>query len=272
MNRLIVSVNVFAIAASLSMASADSPYEHSEWITGDGSRVAMAAPDEQDELRLMLMDEDPSIEQGTPATEDPNERSDSDRSDPLSIATDLDFDSAEEQQAANAEKQQADDRLAQRMSVLRKSPRDLRVGGASVGKDDVPVNQAAAILDEPPRWIFGGDRIPEPADRVHTRFCHQPTYYQEMNLERCGRVDCERLGCLQNLYSSFWFVTNTAILPYRVASQPHCRCVQAYGDCTTCQRYECSIEPLGCGDDCCQTGGRLLSESAAIAGFAFLLL
>lgn len=163
-------------------------------------------------------------------------------------------------------------RLARRMAELKKSAYQLHVAPPSPSADEVPVNQAAEILNQAPRWIVGDMRSPARRARAHIPFCHQPTYYQEINLERCGQLDCERLGCLQNVYSSLWFVGNTAILPYRVGSQPHCTCVGSYGDCRTCHRYDCSIEPLHVGEDCATTSRGLLSQSAAMAGFAFLLL
>ncbi|MCM2373707.1 bZIP transcription factor [Aporhodopirellula aestuarii] len=285
MTRLIVSLNLLVLAASLSPASADSPHDPRLSAENSGVRVAFASPDDGDDLRLMLMGDDPVID-GNPADDEES----ADNGDPSSIPSlgsdrEDGFDPANERRDRNrvaerestrekANQLQADEaqRLARRIAILNKSPRELRLAPHPAGENEVPVNQAAIVLDDDPQWIVGGNRMPPRAARVHIRFCHQPTYYQEMNLERCGQVDCDRFGCLQNGYSSFWFLANTAMLPYRVASEPHCRCVTGYGDCPTCQQYDCSIEPLHCGETCCQTSGGLLSESAAIAGFAFLLL
>ena len=49
--------------------------------------------------------------------------------------------------------------------------------------------------------------------------CHQPLYFQEINLERYGH---NRLGPFQPIYSGVHFFSNVLILPYRmVADHPH---------------------------------------------------
>ncbi len=166
-------------------------------------------------------------------------------------------------------------RLAQRLAVLRKPSSQLTLGLKSEDPDtaDEPKNIAADLLSESPVEYLSADFLPIPqADRVHTRFCHRPTYFQELNLERCGQLDCEKWGCLQNAYSSFWFLTNSTLLPYRVASQPSCQCVQAYGDCTTCQRYDRSIEPLKCGCQDKSSVRGFVVQAATVAGFVFVAL
>lgn len=169
-----------------------------------------------------------------------------------------------------------DERLAARLLSLRKPATSLTVGLATIATEESgvrePVNRAAAILsDQPPRFIDGSfDEIVR-ADRVAVPFCHRPTYFQELNLERCGQLDCERYGCLQNACSSLWFLTNAALLPHRIGSQSPCKCVGSYGDCRTCQRYGMPIEPL-CDKkaDSENLRGALL-QAASMAGFAFLI-
>lgn len=169
-------------------------------------------------------------------------------------------------------------RLARRVAELKKSATELNIAppawasSAGLDADAVPTNLAAAVLAQPPVWIVGGITSPPVAERVHVPFCHQPTYFQELNLERCGRLDCGRFGCLQNLFSSVYFLSNTAMLPYRAVSQPHCELVSGYGDCPTCQRYDCPIEPLRFCDDWGDTSRGLAAQAAALAGFAFLVL
>ncbi len=163
------------------------------------------------------------------------------------------------------------DRLTARLAELNKPATRLRVAAPSAQVGEAPVNQAAQIFDQTPLWIRGGLSVPPPAQRVHVAFYHNPTYFQELNLERCGRLDCERFGYLQNLYSSVWFVGNTAMLPSRIASQPTYECVASYGDCRSCHQYDCPIEPLWMGDDCAATRRGMLSQSAALAGFVLLL-
>ncbi|MFG0255730.1 MAG: hypothetical protein ACF787_11655 [Rhodopirellula sp. JB053] len=262
-------VSLLATASLLSSVYADSPKQTMGSAEHSGAHRLIVV-DDSDELRLMLMDDDPVVDEPLrlPADDDSDLSPSSDSSESLPEPKE-----SEQQDRIEQEKRdKARERLASRLAELRKSPRNLRINKIVASQEGVPVNQAAEIMSEEPQWIAAGNFTTPRAVRVHARFCHQPTYYQEMNLERCGRLDCESCGCLQDLYSRFWFVTNTAILPYRFASQPHCRCVDSYGDCPTCRRYNCSIEPLRCGEDCCQTGRGLLTESAAIAGFAFLLL
>ncbi|TWT67170.1 hypothetical protein [Allorhodopirellula solitaria] len=163
------------------------------------------------------------------------------------------------------------ERLTQRLAELNKPARLLSIEVPAAQPGDAPVNQAAQVFNRRPFWVHGGVSSPPPPQRVHITFYHQPTYYQELNLERCGRLDCECCGCLQNLSSSIWFVGNTLMLPYRAASQPHCQCVPSYGDCPTCHQYDCPVEPLCVKDGCASTSRGLLSQSAALAGFALLL-
>ncbi len=162
-------------------------------------------------------------------------------------------------------------RLAMRLAELNKPGNLLTVAMPTPAAGEVPVSQAATVFDQPPLWIAGGYSVPPPPQRVHIAFFHNPTYYQELNLERCGRLDCERCGYLQNLYSSMWFVGNTALLPYRLASEPPCESVLSYGDCPSCHQYDCPIEPLRFGESCVPTSRGLLSQSAALAGFVLLL-
>lgn len=162
-------------------------------------------------------------------------------------------------------------RLAMRLAELNKPAALLTISVPPPQIGDTPVNQAAEIFDEAPYWIRGHEGFAPPARRVHMAFYHNPTYYQELNLERCGQLDCERYGYLQNLYSSVWFIGNTSLLPYRLASQPPCDCVLSYGDCPTCHDYYCPLEPLQFGESCAPTRRGLLSQSAALAGFVLLL-
>lgn len=162
-------------------------------------------------------------------------------------------------------------RLAMRLAELNKPAALLTISVPPPQVGDTPVNQAAEIFDEAPNWIRGHQGFAPPARRVHMAFYHNPTYYQELNLERCGQLDCERCGYLQNLSSSVRFIGNTSLLPYRLASQPPCDCVLSYGDCPTCHDYDCPVEPLQLGESCAPTRRGLLSQSAALAGFVLLL-
>ncbi len=220
------------------------------------------------ELKMVFMDDVDSDEEDKQA-----DASDENQADSKAKDSDKVEDESEENDDSNGEQKTQINtaRLSERMAGLKKPAYELRISPSVKNDAEVPVNQAAKLLDQSPQWIGGGESVPPRADRVHARFCHQPTYYQELNLERCGQLDCECCGCLQNAYSSLWFVGNTALLPYRWASQPHCQCVSGYGDCPSCQRYDCPIEPLSLGKRCDTSMRGVLSQSAAMAGFALLL-
>lgn len=179
--------------------------------------------------------------------------------------------SAGEDRLRAAERWSEDARLAIRLAELHKPAAQLTVSVPPAQAGETPVNQAAEIFDEASYLIRGHQGFASPARRVHMAFYHHPTYFQELDLERCGQLDCDRYGFLQNFYSSVWFIGNTSLLPYRLASQPPCECVMSYGDCPTCHQYDCPIEPLQWGDRCEPTRRGLLSQSAALAGFALLL-
>lgn len=149
-----------------------------------------------------------------------------------------------------------------RLDALKRPLSTVRIT-ANSGGENVPVSRAPDVLgDQPAVHISSTDAAPPTFDRYTLRFCHRPLYFEERNLERCGKT----YGCATNAVSGFYFLTNTAMLPYRIASQrPDCT-VATPGDCKTCQQFDCDIEPLGH-----EPRGALL-EAAAAAGFVFLLL
>jgi len=162
---------------------------------------------------------------------------------------------------------QARQRLAERLAELRKPVSQIRLTSAEMTRD-VPTDLASRTLRLEAAVLVTSSDFPTPvASRVHGPMFHQPLYYEELNSERCGASH----GYSQNLVSSWWFVFNTAVLPYRLATRPHCRCVPAGGDCPACHQYPTPIEPLPRNQD-----GRLpcrgIAAEAAVAGFTFLLL
>jgi len=151
--------------------------------------------------------------------------------------------------------------IASRLEQLRKPIDEIRISEAA--SDDAPPNLAATLMetDEPVRVTADGVR-PFLPDRYSVCFRHRPLYFQELNLERCGST----YGIAQNAVSAGHFLTNTALLPYRMATRHPDQTVNHSGDCRSGGNYRCDIEPLGCG------GRAALVESAAVAGFIFLLL
>lgn len=179
---------------------------------------------------------------------------------------------------ADASLTRPSDRLVDRLSALRKPAGELTLSLKTVGDNDAegaaiePVNLAAVVMSDQPvtHIVASFYSIPQPV-RYHIAFQHRPTFFQELNLERCGRLDCECCGCLQNAYSSLWFLTNAALLPYRIGSQSPHQCVPSYGDCLACHDYGQSIEPLGLTDPQRDRCRGVLLQAASMAGFAFLI-
>jgi hypothetical protein len=161
-----------------------------------------------------------------------------------------------------SEVEKATTRNIRLLDRLQKPLTDIRIE-ATVGQNKAPANEAVELLGDQTATTItsSGASIPLP-DRYPVRFWHRPLYFEELNLERCGHT----YGCATNVVSSVHFLTNTAMLPYRMATQrPDCL-VPSPGDCPTCKEYSTDIEPFGC-----EPRG-VIVEATAIAGLIFLLL
>ena len=148
-----------------------------------------------------------------------------------------------------------------RLEKLRKPLTDVRIE-ATVG-ERTPTSGAAVLLGDQVLSTItsSGASIRQP-DRYTVSSCHRPLYFEELNLERCGNT----YGCATNLVSGVHFLTNTAMLPYRMATQrPDCP-VPSHGDCKTCQQYSNDIEPFA------RNPRGALAEAAVLAGIVLLLL
>jgi len=144
---------------------------------------------------------------------------------------------------------------------LRKPMRDIRI----VAEDDAdaPKNLASRFMVKEPvlKIVAAGISPPRP-DRYPIVFKHRPLYYEQPQLERCGR-GC---GVAQNAISAGQFCMNTFFLPYHMCkTKPGCP-VASGGDCLSCKPYSlnCNVLPLSYKG--------LATEAAAFAGFTFLLL
>ncbi len=62
---------------------------------------------------------------------------------------------------------------------------------------------------------------------------HQPLYFENPNLERCG----QSFGGLTEFVSATKFAAQISVLPMQVAAQPPCRTVLALPDCPTGGRF-----------------------------------
>lgn len=153
-------------------------------------------------------------------------------------------------------------RNAQRLAQLGKPLRTIRVE-ATIADEASPPSSAAALLESQEAVVISSSGVALCLPRRYsTPSCHRPLYFEQLNLERCGRTE----GCATNLISGVHFLTNTVMLPYRLATErPDCP-VPSHGDCRTCQSYSHDIEPFGI-----EPRG-ILVEAAAMAGFVFLAM
>ena len=76
-------------------------------------------------------------------------------------------------------------------------------------------------------------RDPWVANRDSYVFHHNPLWFEDPNLERCGRG----WGHLTSAVSFVRFNANIAILPYRMTAQPWCSCARTLPDCTVCEKF-----------------------------------
>lgn len=116
-----------------------------------------------------------------------------------------------------------------------------------LGKDDSknlvePSDTALAMLRLRKSFnVFAISQAPWQANRDSYPFCHKPLWFEDPNLERCGR------GCgpFTTIVSAIRASANIPILPYRfTAEKPWC-CVRTLPDCTICEKfgYEVYLPP-----------------------------
>jgi hypothetical protein len=108
-------------------------------------------------------------------------------------------------------------------------PRDHK--GRLVDADRLPTNCAARIFTERRMVVFGstcGSYSPCYCDVLGlARFCHQPLYFNDDCLERCGIEHC----CCQPAASAGCFYGGALLMPLRVCCQCPCSCVPSGGCC-----------------------------------------
>lgn len=99
-----------------------------------------------------------------------------------------------------------------------------------------PADQARAMLKKrPPFKFWPVYRDPWTANRDSYAFHHNPLWFEDPNLERCGRGK----GHFTSVASFLQFNANVAFLPYRMTAQPPMSCVRTLPDCTVCQKFGC---------------------------------
>ena len=97
-----------------------------------------------------------------------------------------------------------------------------------------PHDQANAFLSQRPAVNFSTAYwAPWQADRDSYPFCHYPLYFEDPNLERCGRG----WSCFTTFVSLGRFYANVPFLPYRVTAEPHLCRVRTLPDCPECHKF-----------------------------------
>jgi len=102
--------------------------------------------------------------------------------------------------------------------------------------------------------------VPRP-NRNTQVFHHNPLYFEETNLERCGQSH----GCLTTAVSAAHFATSLAFLPYQAAVTCPDSCVTSLPDCPTCHQFEPGDYLPGCS----LKGSA--AETAVIIGLIFMI-
>ena len=99
-----------------------------------------------------------------------------------------------------------------------------------------PQDQAQQFLSHRTAVNFGATEwTPWQPDRDSYPFHHFPLYFEDPNLERCGRG----FGCFTTVVSVAHFYGTIPVLPYCMTAEPPRQCVQTLPDCPACQRFGC---------------------------------
>jgi hypothetical protein len=128
--------------------------------------------------------------------------------------------------------------------------------------EKTPANQAGEFLGTAkPFLITMSPQSARPLNRYPVAAMHQPLYFQELNLERCGNA----CGCFQTAVSTVSFFTNVMILPYRIAQRPW--------NTIECHRLDCpSGNSLPCIEPTQASCRGVILQTAFAVGLTFLLL
>lgn len=110
-----------------------------------------------------------------------------------------------------------------------------------------------------------GNSYTGPVHRISARdtyaFHHQPLYFEQANMERCGRS----WGCLTTAVSATHFAASTVMLPWQMAVSPPCSKVRTLRDCKAgCEYPMSALLP-----ECSWTGAT--AEAAVITGLIFII-
>jgi hypothetical protein len=123
-------------------------------------------------------------------------------------------------------------------------------------------------LREASAWIgpridgsLTGPAVHRKAARNLYAFHHQPLYFEQANLERCGKS----YGCLTTAASAVHFTASAAVLPWQMAVRPPCEKVRTLGDCPAgCEYPMTALLP-----DCSLKGAA--AEAGVITALIFII-
>ncbi len=154
---------------------------------------------------------------------------------------------APETSSADESTNTEDDELAVTVKELFPSLQNVHASGPSSVPPELPDEADIQSLEQPgdlagsytepsfaAYYAASGYGIRRPPRNSH-RFYSHPLYYEDANLERCGRSK----GCLTTACSTLHFVSRAAFTPYQMALDHPNRCVASLPDCPTCHKFNC---------------------------------
>jgi hypothetical protein len=97
---------------------------------------------------------------------------------------------------------------------------------------------SARATNLPPRMLSGSLFAAAHPERYVYCFTHQPIYFEDANLERCGIAH----GCCQPVCSAAKFLSQAALWPYSLVATPPGSTVITLGDCPTCHTFPCGAD------------------------------
>lgn len=151
-----------------------------------------------------------------------------------------------EERAYNPNASPADVKLIE-FAALFKSMNSIKVAGASTSPPadaaefEEPASQASAAIEleagQPaPAYLYGPNfHVAHPARYTHC-FTHNPLYFEDPNLERCG-IGC---GYFTTVKSAGAFYLSAVALPWQVIATPPRSCMHSLGDCPHCSEFNTS--------------------------------
>lgn len=112
-------------------------------------------------------------------------------------------------------------------------------GGSTIPRKVVakkePKDQSLEYMETtiPAQYVMGPVLGVAAPNRYPVCFTHNPLYFEDPNLERCGATQ----GCFTTACSAAKFMASTAALPYLIVATPPKSCLATLGDCPTCAEF-----------------------------------